>query len=559
MLAKMTALLLMPPLFVALAMKAISQRSPILTWLRTIGLTVAVSLITCGWHYGRIWRHFGTPFIGNWDAVTGFSWWQDPGYRMAADYVRFGRTLADPFFSGLAGFWDGIYSTLWGDGLWGGLSDIASRTPWSYDLVASGYLLAVVPSLLILTGAGVALVRVVRKGSAEWFVLLGFCAMVVCGVIFMTLKVPSYAQVKAFYGLSALVPLSCCAALGWETVRRSGKTLQIAVGGMVTLWALNSFTSLWIRDSAALHVYAGAKWRGARQPAAAMAEASRAVQVEPSSEMAHRFLSLILQEANRLAEAEKEAQRAVQLAPTSSATHLQLSIVLMKQRQSDAAIKEARKAVELGPENSVAYAVLLTSLREEYRDHEVIEMAPEALAISPFAPDIHYAYGVSAARENDFMTAADQFGYALLFRTDWAKAASNLRAVLGLLATTVDGQTRLRQAATRAPDSPAVLNEFAWVFATFPDVTVLDGAEAVRLAERICSASQRKVPRFLATLAASYAEAGRFPEAVKTADKARALAKTTGDSSTAGKSEKMLALFKVNQAYREEPVQPTRP
>ena len=50
-----------------------------------------------------------------------------------------------------------------------------------------------------------------------------FSATIIAGVIFMTLKVPSYAQIKAFYGLSALVPLCFFVATAWEISARRGK------------------------------------------------------------------------------------------------------------------------------------------------------------------------------------------------------------------------------------------------------------------------------------------------------------------------------------------------
>jgi hypothetical protein len=57
----------------------------------------------------------------------------------------------------------------------------------------------------------------------------------------------------------------------------------------------------------------------------------------------------------------------------------------------------------------------------------------------------------------------------------------------------------------------------AWVKTISPNPSVRDGAEAVRLAERASALTDRKVPVCLGTLAAAYAEAGRFPEAVATA------------------------------------------
>ncbi|PYT46283.1 MAG: hypothetical protein DMG45_00080, partial [Acidobacteria bacterium] len=96
MLAKATSLLLIPPLFGALMIKLFQDRAQFFVWLRAFGITIAAILITCGWHYLRIWHHFGTPIVGNWDPTLGFPWWQDPGFHVASDYFRFGTTFISP-------------------------------------------------------------------------------------------------------------------------------------------------------------------------------------------------------------------------------------------------------------------------------------------------------------------------------------------------------------------------------------------------------------------------------------------------------------------------------
>jgi hypothetical protein len=123
-------------------------RSP-LTLLIT---TVLVCFLICGWHYFRVWRHFGNPFITNMDPKLPFAWWQDPGFRTAAYFSSFGNSLTKPFFSGLYSFADGLYSTLWGDGLWGGVAASLSRPPWNYDRMSVGYLMSLFPTLLLLIG-----------------------------------------------------------------------------------------------------------------------------------------------------------------------------------------------------------------------------------------------------------------------------------------------------------------------------------------------------------------------------------------------------------------------
>src|SRR6266480_4016415 len=237
MLAKATDVLLLPVIVVALAGKLAHGRTPIAGSFRNLGVLLATCLAVCGWHYARIWLRFGTPLLGNWDVISGFTWWQDPGYHTAVDYIRFGRSLVHPLFSGFAGFADGIYSTLWGDGLCGGASSLTLA--WNQQPMVADYLWALIPTVLVLTGAVVAIIQFIRKPSSESFLLLGFGAVLVLGMIFMTLKVPSYAQAKAFYGLSGLTPLCFFGALGWETLTHGSRRLQFALGTLVLVWTIN--------------------------------------------------------------------------------------------------------------------------------------------------------------------------------------------------------------------------------------------------------------------------------------------------------------------------------
>ena len=55
----------------------------------------------------------------------------------------------------------------------------------------------------------------------------------------------------------------------------------------------------------------------------------------------------------------------------------------------------------------------------------------------------------------------------------------------------------------------------------------------------------------LGTLAAAYAEAGRFPEAVNTAQKASELAVAAGQKEVAATNNKLLELYRSGQPYRE--------
>jgi hypothetical protein len=60
-----------------------------------------------------------------------------------------------------------------------------------------------------------------------------------------------------------------------------------------------------------------------------------------------------------------------------------------------------------------------------------------------------------------------------------------------------------------------------------------------------------KSPEILDTLAAAYAEAGRFPEAVATAEKAEQLATTAGSKKPAGENRQRLELYRAGKPYHD--------
>jgi hypothetical protein len=97
------------------------------------------------------------------------------------------------------------------------------------------------------------------------------------------------------------------------------------------------------------------------------------------------------------------------------------------------------------------------------------------------------------------------------------------------------------------------LNNLATLLATDSDARLRDGGRAMQLAERACQLSQNNEPALLYTLAAAYAEAGRFNDAVTTAQKARALALVQGQTEMAKDNDPLLDLYKSGHAFHQQP------
>ena len=74
------------------------------------------------------------------------------------------------------------------------------------------------------------------------------------------------------------------------------------------------------------------------------------------------------------------------------------------------------------------------------------------------------------------------------------------------------------------------------------------------MAERACQSigAAPDEGRFWGTLAAAYAETGKFEEAVRSAEKAIALATAAGQKEVAEKNQELLELYRKGKAYHEK-------
>ena len=101
------------------------------------------------------------------------------------------------------------------------------------------------------------------------------------------------------------------------------------------------------------------------------------------------------------------------------------------------------------------------------------------------------------------------------------------------------------------PDAVLPLNNLAWVLATCFEPALRDGPKAVELAKRAVSFSGGNDPIGLRTLAAAYAESGRFPEAIAVVNQALPLARAAGNLALAADLEANLADFGRRRPVRD--------
>lgn len=90
-----------------------------------------------------------------------------------------------------------------------------------------------------------------------------------------------------------------------------------------------------------------------------------------------------------------------------------------------------------------------------------------------------------------------------------------------------------KEARRQRPKWPMVLNNLAGILATSPDDEIRNGAEALQWAGYANQITGGMSAIILDTLAAAYAENGRFSEAIKVAKRAQSITREAGHAEIA--------------------------
>ena len=173
------------------------------------------------------------------------------------------------------------------------------------------------------------------------------------------------------------------------------------------------------------------------------------------------------------------------------------------------------------------------------------------LQANPGDLDARFQTALLRMRQSQLPEAIASLLEVLRAHPDDFRSHTQLGQFYAAVGQTRDAKEQYYAALQAMPDSPGVLNNLAWLLATDADSAVRNGGEAVRLARRGCALLLQKSPMALGTLAAAYAEAGCFSDAVSTAETARALATTVNQPGVAERNRQLLEFYRAGKPYHE--------
>jgi tetratricopeptide (TPR) repeat protein len=286
----------------------------------------------------------------------------------------------------------------------------------------------------------------------------------------------------------------------------------------------------------------------------------------------------------RVDEAVEHFQKALALQSESAIFHNGLGNAFYQKGRTDEAIMQYQKALALQPESAGAYEYLGEALFQKGHVDGAIIQYQKALEIKPDFAEAHNNLGSSLLRIGLVNEAITHFRRALEIKPDFLAANNNLGSSLLQIGRVDEAIVYYRRAIELQPGLVQAYNDLgyafvrkrmaaeaiayyqkaielqpqfisaqvnlAWLLATWPEPSVRDGGKAVALAEKASQLAKDKDPLILRTLAAAYAEAGRFPEAVATAKRALAAAVTQSNTALTNALQTEIGLYQTNSPCR---------
>jgi tetratricopeptide (TPR) repeat protein len=172
-----------------------------------------------------------------------------------------------------------------------------------------------------------------------------------------------------------------------------------------------------------------------------------------------------------------------------------------------------------------------------------------SLALESKVP-AHFLLAQALQAQGKAEEALDQYAQVLRQQPD-AVVHAKMAELLAARGRSREAIAHYREAVRLQPGLWTVLNNLAWILATDRDPANRDGLAAVQLAEQACVITGKREAGVVSTLAAAYAEAGRFDEAVATAEKAARLAEQAGQPELAARNRKLIELYRTGKPYHE--------
>jgi tetratricopeptide (TPR) repeat protein len=264
----------------------------------------------------------------------------------------------------------------------------------------------------------------------------------------------------------------------------------------------------------------------------------------------HAYGDALLKEG-RLDEATFHFQESMRIRPRYKEPYNGLANSFYKQGRFDEAIAIYTKRLRIGKPEAVIYFRLGMAYYRKGAYGPAVQSFKECLRLDPDSVSTHKNLAKVVMRLNDPDAAISHLTEAIRLNPNIASTHFNLARALKSKGRTEEAITHFRETLHIRPNWEKPMNSLAWIFATHSESNLRDPQEALSLALQACELADYQDPGLVDTLAAAYAAAGRFDDAIATAEKAVQLTASGDNKQRHEAIKKRLQLYKTHQPYRQ--------
>jgi tetratricopeptide (TPR) repeat protein len=277
----------------------------------------------------------------------------------------------------------------------------------------------------------------------------------------------------------------------------------------------------------------------------AIAYLQKALQIKPDYMEAHYNLGNAFLQKGNVDEAITQYREALKINPALAKAHLRLGNALLQKGNVDEAMVHLQRAAQIAPHDAAIQNKLGYALLQMGKVNEAITHFEQALQTKPDFAEAHNNLGNALGEQGRLDEAIAHFEQAAVIDPGFVAAQYNLGIAYCQKGRGGDAIPHFQQALQIEPAEPRVQNNLAWLLAVCSDASLRNGAKAVELARQANALTGGENPAILHTLAAAFAEAGRFPEAMETAQRALRLAGAQSNKGLAGALQSEMKLYKA--------------